>query len=93
MGQVAHMLQCDASNATGIIDKLVARGLVERTEGAADRRVKVLQLTTDGRQIIADVVEKLPQAAGCASLSEQERATLHATIAKIAGNEVHKSSV
>lgn len=84
MGQVAQTLHCDASNATGIIDKLVARDLVVRTESAQDRRVKVLQLTVAGRQMITEIIDKLPRVTGCSKLSAQECIALHTTIAKIA---------
>jgi len=41
---------CDASNVTGIVDKLEARGLARR-EQAEDRRVKVLTLTKEGEAL------------------------------------------
>ena len=47
MNAFAEILMCDASNVTGIVDKLEARGLVRREQGE-DRRVKVLRLTPDG---------------------------------------------
>jgi len=45
MGQLAETLACDASNVTGLVDRLESRGLVRRRPSAADRRVKVLDLT------------------------------------------------
>jgi DNA-binding MarR family transcriptional regulator len=47
MNALAELLMCDASNVTGIIDKLEARGLAKREQGE-DRRVKVLTLTEAG---------------------------------------------
>jgi DNA-binding MarR family transcriptional regulator len=47
MSALAELLMCDASNVTGIVDKLEARGLARRGPGA-DRRVKVLELTEEG---------------------------------------------
>ena len=47
MNALADLLMCDASNVTGIVDKLEARGLARRGQGA-DRRVKVLTLTDAG---------------------------------------------
>src|SRR5262249_42463105 len=46
MGRLAETLSCDASNVTGLVDRLEARGLVERKRSDQDRRVKVIQLTT-----------------------------------------------
>ena len=48
MGQLAATLACDASNVTGLIDRLEARGLIRRRPSPDDRRVKVLELTPAG---------------------------------------------
>ena len=48
MGELAERLCCDASNVTGIVDRLEARGLVERRVDSEDRRVKQLLLTEAG---------------------------------------------
>lgn len=48
MGELAQRLCCDASNVTGIVDRLEARGLVERRMAPDDRRVKHLVLTDSG---------------------------------------------
>src|SRR5205823_12846166 len=42
MSALAERLICDASNVTGIVDRLEARGLVERRSAEGDRRVKAL---------------------------------------------------
>jgi DNA-binding MarR family transcriptional regulator len=51
MSSLAGKLACDASNVTGIVDRLEARGLIERRPAAYDRRVKLLALTTEGEQV------------------------------------------
>jgi DNA-binding MarR family transcriptional regulator len=51
MSGVAGALFVDASNATGIVDRLVARGLVERRPAEHDRRAKVVRLTAAGRRL------------------------------------------
>jgi DNA-binding MarR family transcriptional regulator len=48
MGKLAETIKCDPSNITGIVDRLEARGLVERRSAADDRRVKALALTPAG---------------------------------------------
>src|ERR1700704_2608280 len=45
MGQLAETLACDASNVTGLVDRLESRGLVCRRPSAVDRRVEGLGLT------------------------------------------------
>jgi MarR family transcriptional regulator, organic hydroperoxide resistance regulator len=63
MHEVAAELCCDPSNVTGLIDRLEARGLVERIPGAVDRRVKMLSLTSEGkvlrRKVEADLARRL----------------------------------
>jgi DNA-binding MarR family transcriptional regulator len=51
MGRLAQLLSCDASNVTGLIDRLESRGLVERRPLEHDRRVKALDLTPAGLQL------------------------------------------
>lgn len=48
MGRLAATLSCDASNVTGLVDRLEARGLVRRRPSSGDRRVKVIDLTPAG---------------------------------------------
>src|ERR671914_1583759 len=48
MSSLAGKLFCDASNVTGIVDRLEARGLIERRPAKHDRRVKLLVLTEAG---------------------------------------------
>src|SRR5258706_6500496 len=56
MGQLAETLACDASNVTGLVDRLESRGLVRRRPSDADRRVKVLVLTPMGTRLRAGLL-------------------------------------
>src|SRR6188474_3001703 len=56
MGRLAETLSCDASNVTGLIDRLESRGLVRRRSSTRDRRVKVLQLTPTGARLRAQLL-------------------------------------
>jgi MarR family transcriptional regulator, organic hydroperoxide resistance regulator len=51
MSMLAEALLCDASNVTGIVDKLELRGLIARQGADHDRRVKQLAVTERGRGI------------------------------------------
>ncbi|MFD0263941.1 MarR family winged helix-turn-helix transcriptional regulator [Kitasatospora indigofera] len=77
MRALAELLGCDASNVTGIVDRLEARGLVRREAAPADRRVKTVVLTPEGeeavRRIRADIVAGLP---GLEQLDDHDRRTL-----------------
>src|SRR6516165_3817724 len=61
MGRIAESLACDASNVTGLIDRLESRGLVRRQPSAGDRRVKVLELTPAGAHLRTVVMERMTQ--------------------------------
>lgn len=49
MRKLAGQLKCEPSNVTGLVDRLEARGLVERRPDPADRRVKLAAATERGR--------------------------------------------
>ena len=59
MGRLAGMLGCHASNVTGLVDRLEARGVVQRRPSADDRRVKVLDLTPAGSRLRAQVLRRM----------------------------------
>ena len=77
MSVLAERLFCDASNVTGIADRLESRGLVERRSAHGDRRVKALALTADGVELrtrVVDIMSEPPEA--IAALSERDQRTL-----------------
>ena len=51
MSSLAETMFCDASNVTGIVDKLESRGLIARQSADHDRRVKQLVVTEKGRKV------------------------------------------
>ncbi|MGH7727808.1 MAG: MarR family winged helix-turn-helix transcriptional regulator [Vulcanimicrobiaceae bacterium] len=51
MSEIAETIACDASSATAIVDRLEARGLVERRSAEHDRRVKTVVLTPRGEEL------------------------------------------
>ncbi len=59
MSRLADTLSCDASNVTGLIDRLESRGLVQRQPSAHDRRVKVLQLTPTGSRVRTQLLRRM----------------------------------
>jgi MarR family transcriptional regulator, organic hydroperoxide resistance regulator len=61
MSELAAAMFCDASNITGIADRLEARGLVERVPAPHDRRVKTLVLTPEGVRVRAIVAARLAE--------------------------------
>jgi DNA-binding MarR family transcriptional regulator len=59
MGELAGTLCCDASNVTGLVDRLESRGLLRRQASEDDRRVKVLTLTPAGARVRAQLVARM----------------------------------
>ena len=77
MSAMAHALQCDNSNVTGIADRLEAMGLIERRAAAHDRRVKTLVITELGTQVRGQVERRMSvPPPPLASLSEEDAAAL-----------------
>src|SRR3954471_4071372 len=64
MVALAKFLGCHDSNITGLVDRLEARGLVERRNDPADRRVKLIALTDEGaafrKQALQTIYEPPP---------------------------------
>jgi len=74
MGQLAGALSCDASNVTGLVDRLESRGLIQRRPSEEDRRVKVISLTPLGARLRASLIERMtaaPPTLGKLSVDEQ----------------------
>ncbi|WP_217551633.1 MarR family winged helix-turn-helix transcriptional regulator [Streptomyces sp. GbtcB6] len=77
MRKLAQKLKCEPSNVTGIVDRLEARGLVERRPDPTDRRVKLAAATDEGRRVARDLREGLRFAREpLAGLSDGERLSL-----------------
>src|SRR5436305_149865 len=74
MSSLAERLFCDASNVTGIADRLEARGLVERRSAEGDRRVKALMLTPAGAELrdrVLELMSEPPAAIAALPVSDQ----------------------
>ncbi len=59
MGHLVNHLACDASNVTGLVDRLESRGLVRRQASETDRRSKVLHLTPAGTRIRGQLLDRM----------------------------------
>lgn len=64
MNELSEQMGCDASNITGLIEKLENSALIERISDPNDRRVKIICLTNKGikcRDKLLDNVQKSSQ--------------------------------
>lgn len=85
MRLVADRLRCDASNVTGIADRLEARALINRAADPADRRIKSLVLTTRGQKARRELEDEVRNSPVMAGLTASERKTLLRLLRKVAG--------
>jgi len=88
LSELSKRIAATNSTVTGIVDRMVAAGLVVREQSADDRRVWKIKLTPQGRTIAKklDIApwEILRQA--LEALPEGELEALIATLAKVAQN-------
>lgn len=59
MHSFTKIFHCDASNTTGIIDGLVKKGLVDRSESPNDRRVKMVHINPEGEKLRKIIIGRL----------------------------------
>lgn len=83
MRELAGHLQCDASNVTGLADRLEHLGIVERVPGR-DRRVTLLRLTRQGLTLRAEVADRVAhRSTVTARLTSPERQQLAVLLDKL----------
>ena len=87
MSELAGHLACDPSNVTGIVDRLEARGLIERREAERDRRMKMLALTGEGVGVREEIMRRVavppPE---IASLTRADQRALRDALRKALGD-------
>ncbi|MCD0484464.1 MarR family transcriptional regulator [Streptacidiphilus sp. ASG 303] len=78
MRALAGRLGCDASNVTGIVDRLEGRGLAVRRAAETDRRVKIVVVTDEGREALHSIRAGMERARRAFdSLDDGQRRALH----------------
>lgn len=83
--ELARELQCNASNMTGIIDRMAENGWVYREHSRDDRRVWLVKLTEAGAKLKAVIFPRhqLFMDARMGVLSEEELLTLKELLKKL----------
>jgi MarR family transcriptional regulator, organic hydroperoxide resistance regulator len=77
MSVLATRLGCDASNVTGLVDRMAGHGFVARRQGEDDRRVRLVELTNDGKLILEQLQARFASdRPSVLALRPQERAEL-----------------
>ncbi|RMI27788.1 MarR family transcriptional regulator [Nocardia stercoris] len=84
MRALAETLACDASNVTGIINRLEKRGLVRRETDATDRRVTNLVITAEGERVTDAIRAKMHATRdGLNRLCDEDRERLCALLTQV----------
>lgn len=55
LSEISARMLCDNSNLTGIVDRLISKGLVERRPDPQDRRVSLICLTPKGAEKMRNI--------------------------------------
>jgi DNA-binding MarR family transcriptional regulator len=82
MSRLAELLDVSVSNATGLIDRMEERGLVERSRVPSDRRIVLVRASAQGDRI-RDEIEALKQDRMRAVLGRLEPSSLGRVLAAI----------
>ena len=85
MSYFADMFECDASNMTGLTDRLEQVNLIRREHDPADRRIRLIQLTDAGLVLRKKLLSELANsdAIGLGVLSNSDRDSLFKILAKL----------
>jgi DNA-binding MarR family transcriptional regulator len=85
LGQLARAVSLSQATVTGIVDRLVDRGLVRRRRVQSDRRSVSISITDAGSELIASAPSPLQErfSSRLAALSEEDRAALSAALDRV----------
>jgi DNA-binding MarR family transcriptional regulator len=62
MQTISEIMGCDASNVTGLVDRLDSQGLIHRTPDPQDRRIKLITLSQQGLEVRSHILQGLNRA-------------------------------
>jgi len=83
--KLSELIAYDRSTIGGLVDRLEAKGLVARSQHAADRRAKLLNLTAEGQVLFESLHSRVREvtSAFVAPLSPDEAAQLVALLERL----------
>lgn len=85
---VARAAAVDRSLMVTVVDSLESKGLVERSQHPTDRRVRTLEITPQGREVLAKAAVAVREAEDrlLASLPAKQQSELRALLGDLAAN-------
>jgi len=83
--RIAGMIAFDRTTISGVMERLESKGLTRRQANAADRRMKLVEITTAGKALLKAVEPKVERAQKriLAPLGEDEQAMLMGLLTKL----------
>lgn len=90
MNSLSDMIKCDASNITGIVDRLFSQNFIKREENPKDRREKMITLTQKGATLCMQISQdiSLHETIHTGTLSQKEKTLLQTLLTKIIKSQI-----
>ncbi|WP_019123003.1 MarR family winged helix-turn-helix transcriptional regulator [Brevibacillus massiliensis] len=87
--ELAKRLQLDGATMTGVLDRLVQNGLVERRPDPGDRRINLIYLTSKGRELQIPLNQIMDEvnAAAMSDFNEEEVRLFKKMLTKLGLNQ------
>jgi DNA-binding MarR family transcriptional regulator len=84
LGELSQRMMVSNGNITGLVDRLVAQGLISRRPAPNDRRVQIVSLTAEGRRFFRTMARENAKWIGeiFADLTENDIEVLMSALAK-----------
>jgi DNA-binding MarR family transcriptional regulator len=94
MNSLSSMLNCDASNVTGLVDKLFHHKYIKREENPHDRRAKMITLTPKGAKLCEKIALSLAsyQPASLSELTDVQKQQLLNLLTKTSPSSIVETS-
>lgn len=92
---LAGLIAYDRTTITGVVDRLVQKGLATRRPSPSDRRARLLAITAEGRAVLAGIMPAVERAQQTLlrALSPEEAALFMAMMGRVVadGNELSRA--
>lgn len=85
MSQIADYINIPMSTATGLVERLVKKGYIERARNESDRRIVTIRLTDEGKKLAGEMKQTINGYIQLIydALTDEERKLLFGIFAKI----------
>lgn len=95
MSQIADFISIPMSTATGMVERLVKKGYIERVRNDSDRRIVTIRLTDAGKKLTGDIKSVVMNMVKVVmdDLTEQEQALLYKLFFKVTDFFSEKKSI